>query len=243
MENTTDTAVETAPEAIEETTEEVNTEEVAIEEEAQEEVLLAGKYKTPEDLENGYKKMQSLYNSRYKGFKGAPESGEYVTTAAEGIDQSEIESIADTPMFKRLQEQGIEQGMSNDMFNDIVNDYITTSREENARIYDAEIKKLGDDAQTRIDNVVMKLGTILEGDQLDGLKLSLQSAASIEALETILSKDVNAVAPEPNEVDNTDKEAELQELWNAKDSKGRRKMEVDADYRKKVNKKWKDFYE
>ena len=240
---TTDTAAVEETEAVPETTEaETEAVETTEETETVEEVLFAGKYKSPEDLEKGYTEMQSLYNSRYKGFTGAPESGEYEAVPVEGVEQAEVDALSDSPVFQKFKERGLERGMSNEMFNDVINDYITTQREETQATVSAEMQKLGDNAKVRIENVVSKLGTILEGDQLEGLKLTLSTASSIEALETLLDRDVNTVAPAETAVDTTDKESELQELWTAVDDKGRRKMEYDGDYRKMVNKKWNEFY-
>lgn len=224
-----------APETVEETesVEESTKEQV-------EEVIYAGKYKTAEELEKGYKEMQSLYNSRYKGFTGAPEDGKYeYSTDDESID---VEALMESPMIQRLKERGIESEMSNDLFNGIINDYINTQREENAMIIEHEKSKLGEDAEKRLENLVDKLSTKYDGEKLEGIKAALINAEIIEALEDQLNEKTNTVAPVDAQETSPDKEAELQELWAAKDERGRRKMEYDADYRSMVNKKWKAYY-
>lgn len=231
-------AVEETTEALAETTETEGTQQ----QEQQEEVIYAGKYKTPEDLEKGYNELYGTYTSRLKGFTGAPESGEYEVKAAEGIEQADLDFIMETPMFTRLKERGLEQGMNNDMFNGIINDYVTIQREENQAFIQAEKQKLGDDADKRITNLIDRLGTKFEGERLEAVKNSLITAEVIEAWEQAFDEHTNTVAPADTDVTSADTEQELQDLWNAKDESGRRKMEYDRDYRDMVQKKWKAYY-
>lgn len=243
MEAVADTAVVEESAVAPETQESVAQEETSdFKSKVEEQRLYANKYKTIEDLEKGYGEMQSLYNSRYKGFTGAPDNGEYKLTPSEGVDESALDYIKETPLFNKLKERALESGMNNDMFNGIINDYIVAQAEQVSIDIEAEKAKLGKDADARIKNLIDRLGTKFEGSVLDSIKGSLTSAEIFQAWETVLNENKNTVAPPETEVTSIDKEVELQELWAAVDSRGRRKMEYDADYRAMVNKKWKEYY-
>lgn len=242
MEAVADTAV------VEETVAPDSVESVAQEEtsdfksKVEEQRLYANKYKTIDDLEKGYAEMQSMYNTRYKGFTGAPENGEYQVTPGEGIDESAIEYIKTTPMFEKIKARALEGGMNNDMFNGIVNDFIMAQAEETKISIEEEKAKLGKDADVRIKNLIDRLGTKFEGDMLETVKGSLTSAELFQAWEKMFEDNKNTVAPPDTVSASPDKEAELKELWVAVDANGRRKMEYDSSYRAMVNKKWKEYY-
>lgn len=238
-----DTVVEES--AAPETVEEVEAVETATEEQSEaqeaEEVLYAGKYKSAEELEKGYKEMQSLYNSRYKGFTGAPEDGEYTLQAAEGVDPEQLELAEDSPLVNKLRERGLEQGMSNDMFNGLVNDYIITQQEQMSEQIATEKANLGKDADVRIQNIIDRLNKDYP-DNAERLQSAMINSDIVVFMEEMLNRDANSVAPADTEVQSADKESELNELWVAVDDRGRRKMEYDASYRNMVNKKFKEYY-
>ena len=254
MEATTDTAVETAPESVEEVVADA-TVETSDTTDSQEEASFyydadtpatgevpewfkTSKYKTIADQAKAYIGLES----KLGGFIGAPESGEYEITPAEGVAPEVVEGMLSSEVFGKLQELGAKNGMSNDFMNEFVNTYLSSKQQETEAQLAAEVASLGKDADRRIAAINDKLSTVLEGELLTAVQNSMTTAKAVEGIEAILNKNVNTVAPSDETATNPDIESELDNLWTAVDDRGRRKMEYDAAYRNMVNKKFRDYY-
>ncbi len=198
--------------------------------------LLAGKYKTVEELEKGYKESVSMgtkntekmndMTEKLKGFAGAPE-GDY-----DAGDATYSEAV-----MTELQTWGKDNGLSQDAFSSLVSAVhgADVANAEASRA--AEMNKLGKDAQVRIDNVNDKLLAIFGEDLAAQYQGIGRDAAGVEALEQLVGKFSESTA-NPDGAGfigvETITQDKLSELMNARDSAGMIKMQTSPEYAKSV---------
>ena len=182
-----------------------------------------GKYNSVGELEKGYTELQSTFSKKLGAFSGSPEAYEF----ADGSITEGNQGLADM-----LGEWGLENQMSNDGINGLIGKYNEYNQTKHDANIDAEFAKLGADADTRIGNARSYLEANLGVEATQALAGSMNSAASIEAIEKLiaLNKSPQVAAVQGGDIVTTDK---LHEMRFAIDEHGNRKME-DPKYRAKV---------
>jgi len=199
--------------------------------------LFAGKYKSVEELEKGYKesvsmgtknteKMNSM-SEKLKGFSGSPE-GDYEFDGDNGYTDGVMSAIG---------EWGKDQGMSQEAYSTLlskVGEAEAINREEHQT---REMGLLGKDAQIRIDNTNDKLKAIFGEDLAAQYQGIGTSAAGVEALEQLVLRfGDNTTNPDGGDFvgETPITQDELGEMMNKKDSAGTPMMQASPEYAKSV---------
>ena len=200
---------------------------------------LPEKYKTPEDFAKGYDEMSKKFGDA-GGFDGAPE-GDYVFEIA---DDAGFEIDHDHPTIQSFNEVAREVNMSQDTYSKLMEiygqDVMFGSVDQ-----EAEIAKLGDNVDLRIDNMNKFIDTSGISDSAqEKIKELTVTAEGFTAVEEIMGlvnpKEVSVNRNEKGEKStglSYDDIAALQknELFTATGAEGRA-------YRKDISAKWKAFY-
>jgi len=205
-----------------------NTKEEETPTEETKETLLAGKFKTTEDLEKSYTELQSTFSKKLGAFEGAPEAyeGESIEAILGAIEQGE----GDAGVFNALQEWGKDNQLSQDGLVQLYGNYQEMIQERTETRYNQEMEKLGQDGQARLDNVYGFLEAQL-GDKSQAIVPFLSSADSIEAVEMLMKKMGSSPAQVQPQVTSKEK---IQEMRFATNEHGDRLMSIDPAYRAKV---------
>lgn len=185
---------------------------------------LDGKYKSVGDLEDAYRNLQSSYSTKLGAFDGAPE--EYTLPEGElaGADQANLAF---------LQQWGKENQLSNDGLNSFAEGYSQMQTQQRTAQIDAAYKELGENADRRLANVRDYLTKHLGEEGTKALAANMNDAASIQAIEALISKTKGAAPANVPSTQAYTKEG-LEKMRFAKDEHGARKMD-DPAYRKAVN--------
>lgn len=214
---------------------ETNQENTETTEPQQEDIkLYAGKYKDVDNLEKGYKELESRFGS----FKGAPKDGYKL---GEDVDP-------ENDIVKFVQEWGKENNLTNDGLNSLVSKYTELQEATEQQRVNGEIEKLGEEGKARVQKISDWAKANIPEDKLDAFGSLATTSDQFEALESIigLTKSGN-IANEKQDVSTSpqsiDKAQELRDLQFATDDQGRRLMEFDMSHRAKVDKLYKEFYD
>ena len=200
--------------------------------------LLAGKFKTPQELEKGYKEAVSMHTKtvekskameeKLKDFAGAPEGDYEAVKGTEGYA---------APVMDALSSWGKEQGLTQAGYTSLLE---TIGAAEQANVQanmDAEMKKLGSDAQIRIDNTNAKLNAIF-GEELATQYQNIgTSADGVMALEALVAKfSEGTVNPDAGDFvgETAITQDELSAAMNKKDSADMPLMQTSPEYAKEV---------
>lgn len=116
--------------------------------EAGEETLLAGKYKTAEDLESAYKELMQKYTEKRPE---APEDYNFDFSTHDVLKDKDI-SLADNPTYQKMVPLFKEMNLSQDQASALINAYFESEFEQVPDIGD-ELKALGPDANDIINRV------------------------------------------------------------------------------------------
>lgn len=186
--------------------------------------------------------------SRFGSFTGAPESYEF--KLSEELTSNGIELDVEGDLIKRFSEMAKESNMSQDMANNLVNmfvenqyaDSIASEESENARVSE-EMKLLGDNAQQRVDNIDKWVTANMPEDMRAGIEEATTTAAGVMAIEKLIAMTRNsALVNEDTTPADVVSDKELQEMQFKRDENGNRLMQVDPEYRKKVEDLYKRKY-
>jgi len=190
--------------------------------------LLAGKFKDVAELESGYKNLQQKLGERpeiekdklMETFqaelrKDVPETpSHYLFDPPEGLlpEGAELSFKEDNPTMKKWQEFAHKVGLSPAQFNEATALYVEN---EIAMLPDvkAEMEKLGENAQARIDRVDMWVNRHLSAPSANAIVTRSSDAEFIKAIEEVMkmTKDPSMVATDATP-DGPLSLAELQEL-------------------------------
>ena len=125
--------------------------------EAQEEQLLAGKYKDAQELETAYKELEKKLGEKSDEVSEEVNSEKEEETEVEDVPEEETENIID---------RVFEAGKNNQLNDDLLKELQGTSQEDLAKIA-LDLKKQNQDAQPQqlTDEDVTKLKDVVGGDQ------------------------------------------------------------------------------
>ena len=181
--------------------------------------LLAGKYKDVASLEAGYKELSAKLGERpeierdnlieaYKAElrKDVPEnSTDYSYTPPEGLlpEGAEFSFKPDDPTFKAWQEWSHKIGLTPEQFNEATTFYVQNELDMMPN-KNAELEKLGENAQARLDRLDMWAGRHLSPEGYKAITLAASTADVVMALEqmikmtrdpSMITKDAQADGP------------------------------------------------
>lgn len=192
----------------------------------QPDTLYANKYKSVDELVKGYENLQSKLGSH----SGAPE--EY--TVNEGIEVDQ-----DNPLFSKLQEVGKELGLNNDGYNALIDMYNGTIADQQAQHEEsmkAEMAKLGDNANERIQNLADWSKANLSEAERNVFDSLAQNAEAVQLIEKFVSMSKPQGVANDQQIQKAPSfdQDKLNEMRFAKDANGNRRMSTDPAYRDKV---------
>lgn len=178
-------------------------------------------------LEEAFKSYTSL-EQKMSGKKQAPEA--YALEFDESIDKKMLEGIdQENESYKSLAAIAKEFDLPQAGFNKLMNMLVSSELAEikmAEEVKAAEIKALGENAGRRIKDLQLWLDASLEKELAEGLKLTLTTAAGVQALEALKDK-ARAPSLKPDETAVLDDAAlhdDLRQRYMAKDDNGNRKM-------------------
>jgi hypothetical protein len=195
--------------------------------------FLADKYKSVEEQAKAYPELAK----KLGGFTGAPE--QYELTMPEGI---EGEVRTEDPLLTTFVDVAKELNMSQDAFNKVLHTYIAQEAEAINTDIAGEMEKLGPNAKARVDAVADWAKANLDEEQFSAVYNMATSAANIQALEAIIG--INREGRLGNDGGGNPgmSKEELKAMRFATNEHGQRLMEVDPEYRRKVEKAYRDAY-
>lgn len=193
--------------------------------------------KTDEQAAFEQAKAYTELQSKFGAFTGAPE--EYEVKLSDAMsEQINLDDYKDDPLFQDFKGLAKEMGINNEGFNQLTEMYFKSHLadvEALETIRTEEMKALGDNAERRLTNIQDWARYNLDAETGKALGDMLNSASSVQALESIIAKTRNA--PQVKEVESSPaiSRDELSKMINAKDEFGAPMMNK-KEYRDKVNK-------
>lgn len=189
------------------------------------------KYKTVEDQAKAYPELESKFGA----FVGAPE--EYTINISEELAENGVEFNADDPLVEEAFKFAKESNMSQEGFDNMLNLYgmVQAAQGDALESFKAEqIKMLGANAQSRIDNINAWAGKNLPADLMEGLQGMATSASAVETIEQLISMTRSgAMAPSDSTPATAHTAEDVQKMQFAKDDNGNRKIQTDPEFRKR----------
>lgn len=188
------------------------------------------KFKTVSDQAKSYTELEKKLGS----FTGAPEKYE--------LDGVDFES---NPLLKLTAEWGKENNLNNDGLSSLVQRVSELSlkqvEEDNANA----IKELGENATKRLSDIAQWGKNNLSADEYKQFQSMPQTAGQIALVEKLIGMSKNSKIVDVKTKENTieDAKEELRKMQLATDKDGKRLMDTDMAYRKKVLDRTKELYD
>lgn len=220
---------------------------------ATESELLAGKYKSTEDLVEAYKSLEGKLGKKDEELREAikeelvkeqfgsrPESpGDYQLPESLGIDPGQASG---NEMLDWWSKTAFEKGMSQEEFERGIAQYRDAVVGQ-APDLEAEAKKLGENAQARIEQASQFVFKHLPEDQISAIEPLFQSAEGIKAVEALMES-VNGgnKMRGGSDTDSSTRLTEEQVREMMRDPKYTSPVHRDSDYVKRVDAAWKRLY-
>ena len=226
----------------------------AVQQPGQSDGLYAGKYQSVEALVDGYKNLQSSYDSRYGGFTGAPE-GEYKYTPHPDLVDSEYKLDPKSDSMQRFNSLAKELSMSQDSYDHLMNIYtheMNTQLAQSAHdagiaeqeSYENYIADLGGNEESvhrQTEDMIVKLARIpgMTDESIESLIGNLQDSTAFTAIQQILSQLEYSSVPGSSGVSpgmsENDLMARMKEAMGMQGMQGQRAME-------EVNRLYEQYY-
>lgn len=190
------------------------------------------KYKSVSEQAKAYSELEK----RLGGFVGTPKEG-YVLSEELGID-------AEDPSIKAVLDIFGKNNASNEFANELIASYTQAQQEQATAQLAKEMELLGSNADYRINAIKEFAGQALPAHLQETFSGMVTTATGIEVVEALMKKmQGSAVAPEASntpssKIDGT----KLREMMFAKNENGQLKSSIDPEYKRMVDKAYKDFY-
>lgn len=155
---------------------------------------LPEKFTKAEDLASAYSSLESKLGQKEddfrKSFMEEIEREAYANRPADKGDyilpESIDESVApDNPLLNWWADHAFENGMSQDEFSEGINVYMEALAAD-APDFDAEVGKLGDNANARIESVSLFANQFFPQDHMSAVERMCETAEGVQALEFIM---------------------------------------------------------
>jgi len=191
--------------------------------------------RTPEEAAFEQAKAYGELQGRFGSFTGAPD--EYQVNLDESYAEHDIQMDSEHPLYDDIVEFAKDSNMNQEGFDKIVDLFAMSELAEqqaHQEIMQEELALLGDNGQSRLDNISKWAQVNLKPDMLESFNALATSAESVKALESLISMTraapMDAQAPAAPAADMN----KLKEMQFALDDNGNRKMATDPNYRKMV---------
>jgi len=134
--------------------------------------------------------------SKLGGFTGAPD--EYESSMPDGI---EGEINTDDPMLEKFTGWAKENNLNQEAFTALQHMFIENEFNNQGVSREAELNALGDNAQSRLQNISDFAKANLSEDEYDGILAATTTAAGVKAIEALIAKTRTTIPTSPAEVD------------------------------------------
>ena len=189
----------------------------------------SGKYQTVEEQAKAYLGLESKLGS----FTGAPSDG-YETVIPEGL---EVEIPSDDPLLANFNDWAQKAGLSQDAHSELLGVYIEGMMGSLPDM-EAEMKKIGPDANQRITDVVQWAKGTLDQGEFETLQSLATTADGFKLLERMksLTRETQISAPDTARPANSVTKEALYDLMADE------KYQSSAAFRDEVKQKFDDFF-
>lgn len=194
----------------------------------------ADKYNSIEAQAKAYKDLEGKFGA----FTGAPE--EYTISLGEELQERGIEITPDDPLYEKAIEFAKNSNMSQDGFNNMINLYAMAKVAEGEALEQSkvdEMKALGDQSQTRVDNLVKWGRANLSEDLYQGFEDMATSAAAVQTLERLVAMTRSApISPDAMQPQGGVSAEEVRKMQFELDDHGNRRIQTDPEFKARYQK-------
>ena len=192
------------------------------------------KYKTVDAQAKAYTELEGKFGS----FTGAPE--EYTLNISDELKEKGVEIAEDDPILEEAHKMAKDLGMNQEGFDKMLDIFAMSRVAEQEAMQSGvadEMKSLGDNAETRVNNLDLWGKANLPADLYDGFVDMAQTASAVKAMEQLISMTRNApVVTDTTKATPGMTSEELTAMQFEKDDHGNRKMQTDPDFKARFNK-------
>lgn len=210
---------------------------------------LLDKYATEgKSIDEATAEQAKAYNelsSKFGAFTGAPEEYAEITLSDE-IKELGIEISNDDPMLQAAKDFAKESNMSQEGLNGLVNLYAmqqVAEQKAEAEFKAEQLKALGPNANSRIENIQQWANKNLDPETVQGLEQMATSAESVKAIERLISMTRGAPV-DPGEANNNSGASaeDVSKMQFEKDEHGNRRINTDPEFRARYKKLRNEVY-
>ena len=190
--------------------------------------------KTVDEATAEQAKAYKELSGKFGAFTGAPEEYAEVALSYE-LKEMGIEISADDPMLEAAKEFAKESNMSQEGFNGMVNLYAmqqVAEQKAQAEYKEQQLKALGPNANSRIENIQQWANKNLDPETIQGLEQIATSAESVKAIERLISMTRSAPMDADGSNNNAGATAEdVRSMQFEKDEHGNRRIATDPEFK------------
>jgi len=172
-------------------------------------------------------------------FTGAPES--YEVGLSQDLQDAGVMFADDDPMLDLAKEYAKDSNMNQEGFNNLLELYgqqLLGEQEALLQQRGEEIKLLGPNAESRLENINAWASANLDAETVAGLQEAGQTAAGVKAIEQLIAKTQNSpVAPDASPAPSAPSDSAVKAMQFEKDENGNRRINTDPAFRKEYERK------
>ncbi len=186
----------------------------------------------------GYNELSKKFGS----FTGAPD--EYQVAFNDELKEAGIELNSDDPMIEAATQFAKDSGMNQEGFDQMMNLYgmqqlanAKAQQEDNDAFAAEQMKMLGSNAESRIQNINEWANKHLSAEDIQGIQAMTTTAESVKAVERIIAMTRGASVDVDNTQSSTGVSAEeVRKMQFEKDEHGNRRISTDPEFRARYQK-------
>lgn len=199
---------------------------------------LLDKYATEgKSIDEATAEQAKAYNElsgKFGAFTGAPEEYTDVVLSDE-LKELGVEISNDDPMLQAAKEFAKESNMSQEGLNGMINLYAmqqVADQKAEAEYKAEQLKALGANANSRIENIQQWANKNLDPETVQGLEQMATSAESVKAIERLISM-TRGAAVDPNDANNNSGASaeDVSKMQFEKDQHGNRRINTDPEFK------------
>jgi hypothetical protein len=193
-------------------------------------------------------KAYNELSGKFGSFTGAPES--YDLAFSDELKEAGLELNADDPMIEAATEFAKSAGMNQEGFDQMLNLYgmqkladSKAQQEDNDAFAADQMKILGANAESRIQNINEWANKHLDAEDIQGIQAMTTTAESVKAVERIIAMTRGASVDVDNSQSNSGASAEdVSKMQFEKDGHGNRRINTDPEFRARYQKLRNEVY-
>lgn len=194
--------------------------------------------RTEADAAHEQAKAYTELQTKLGGFTGAPE--DYKINVSDELKEKGVEIADDDPILEEAFKMAKDIGMNQDGFDKMLDIFAMSkvAEQEASQLGVAdEMKSLGNNAETRVNNLDAWGKANLPADLYDGFVDMAQSASAVKAMEQLISMTRNApVSTDTTKATPGVSSEELKAMQFETDEHGNRKMQTSPEFKARFDK-------